>query len=628
MKTWESKRIARVARKLSKEEARQRPGYAASMKKEFGRMFENTVWGPPLPYETCPDDAKIFQCDSRHVVKGDELPEEEQTDKSRFCLLGNLQFDKNGRATVTRYTKAAGQYWAPCTSLSLCRYAAAHAAICGGYLETIDLDSAYIQSNIRETNIFIMLDDDVIKYMTPEWVDAVRIAREKSASGRVLFPLIKALYGHVRSGQDFTQDLHSDLVEKGWKQSHNDPSLFSKEFLTTMGKGGRVLPEPKMVKVLLITYVDDLLVMRPPGVNEKEVWGEIMRGWKSSEQMPSRRFIGMVIQREANGVDMKFVVQQTEFLMKVIRDFKTAYNITDLKPRTTLPQPPPEPDPNYRFDAPTRARSGIGGLMYLARGSRPEICNALNILSRRCCQWDDDCDLFLKGVMQYCLGRYEGLVGINYEVPYHPDDPSVEDPSNWDLNIHSDADHRAPKSTGGVAITINFPKYGYELLIDWKSTTQKYAKLSSAESELVAAVSAAKEGMYWDDILRDTTVGKRNIPFTIHIDNAAVILASRKGWSRSLNHTKRCYQVSVQWMRDHQDEGIFNTCFVPSHRNLADGLTKIMQKCRLNDFVIPYVDDIAIIGDEATKQSQGGVRKNIEKASVANIAKSILKRLA
>ena len=138
-----------------------------------------------------------------------------------------------------------------------------------------------------------------------------------------------------------------------------------------------------------------------------------------------------------------------------------------------------EPALNHKDHA--RYRSMVGGLLYLAVGTRPDISFAVSVLARQVHKPAARHLSYLKRILRYIAGT----VTLGLEYPR-----SVQTLSPLSIAAHVDADwggcRATRKSTTGYVITINGAP------IVWRTRRQTIIALSSAESEYIALSECAK----------------------------------------------------------------------------------------------------------------------------------------
>ena len=124
--------------------------------------------------------------------------------------------------------------------------------------------------------------------------------------------------------------------------------------------------------------------------------------------------------------------------------------------------------------------------MYLHRGSRPDIAQAVARMSRFMTNWTVHNDAQLHRLMQYLVGALNlSLIAIIDE----------RDQGELMHEMYVDSDHAGDpvdtKSTGG-SFQVLTGSYGSCIPIEWCSKKQKATAHNSAEAELVALAEHSK----------------------------------------------------------------------------------------------------------------------------------------
>jgi hypothetical protein len=116
--------------------------------------------------------------------------------------------------------------------------------------------------------------------------------------------------------------------------------------------------------------------------------------------------------------------------------------------------------------------------------------------------------------------------------------------------------------------------YFYGGPVTHASKKQSTHVLSSAEAEYMALSACAQEGLW----LKSFFLSIRrplSLPLRIHADNTAVIsLASLPSNRSNARHISTRYH----FIREHVSSGVFLLQWTPTHRNVADVLTKCLPR--------------------------------------------------
>ena len=570
--------VGMVHQMLKIKEAKLRPEYSATIGKEIGRMLQFQTWGPPQARTLIPDTAWIYRVNMLYGIKNAEHPERAK-DKARLVLQGNLRFTKEGKLKLDRWYRTPGEFWAPASSMAGFRLVVAIGTIQGHPVETIDLDAAYLQSKVRgDVHDFLEMTPEIIEGMAPDWQILVEAARkadvEAGGTGQVVFPLLRNMYGKTTSGYNFIGDLQSDLEAIGWNRM---PHCYG-SFYKRCRKTGKMQ--------VLANYVDDFAAALSPAsrVDEWAAIGGPDGGKGGGGFDPPRlvdRFLGIECQYPVEGDYRYIILEQVRYVQMKVQQYeevrKSELPLSKLK---NLPTSEPPLHKDLKQEAGTRVRSALGGLMYAARGTRPDIMKACHTISRRVTRWDDDNHKFLEKVLSYCKGNDE--LGLSFDCRGLSDDLA-----DWAIHVFVDSSLDVPWSQSGAIICAaprkNNGNEGPFLVLDYSSTGQEYVKLSPAESETVGLIQAARGALRylfsWE-LIAPWNSDEQDCVF-VHVDNAQAQSFAERGWSSALVHVARTYACNVLWVTERIRQGLFKILHEPTKQMLVDPLTKLMQPLQL-----------------------------------------------
>jgi len=163
----------------------------------------------------------------------------------------------------------------------------------------------------------------------------------------------------------------------------------------------------------------------------------------------------------------------------------------------------------------------------------------------------------------------ESLPEVPFEVLKH--DESLPEFPYWDLDRLTglvDASHAGDLKTRRSITGLLFMLAGAS--IAYKSKVQATVATSSSESELIAAVSAAKIAKYLRSVLKELGF-EQDGPTTLYEDNKAAI--------DMINHNKptpRTRHVDIQYfaIQEWRERGIIKLAHIPGSINSSDAGTK------------------------------------------------------
>jgi len=234
------------------------------------------------------------------------------------------------------------------------------------------------------------------------------------------------------------------------------------------------------------------------------------------------------------------------------------YNMSNCHPVSTpLPK-------NVRLErAPSGDTSGIpyanaiGGLMYAALGSRPDIAYAVQYLSTFTHAHSDNHWSAVKRVFRYLQGTKK--LGVRF----------VRGEGELELTVYADADFANAgdaKSVSGYACMLGGG------VVSWSSKKQSTVALSTTEAEYIALTHASKQLIWIRRLLNDIGIKTTNAS-QLHTDNlSAMFLAHDNGYHGRTKHIKIAYHFIREVLATKQAA----LTYVPSKDNSADILTKAL----------------------------------------------------
>ncbi|KAA0063766.1 gag/pol protein [Cucumis melo var. makuwa] len=157
--------------------------------------------------------------------------------------------------------------------------------------------------------------------------------------------------------------------------------------------------------------------------------------------------------------------------------------------------------------------SAVGSLMYVMLYTRPDICYAVEIVSRYQSNPRLDHWTAVKIILKY-LRRTR-----DYMLVYGAKDLILTGYTNSDFQTDKDS----KKSTSGSVFNLNGGA------VVWRSIKQGCIANSTMEAEYVAACEAAKEAVWLRKFLHDLeVVPNMNLPITLYCDNSGAVVNSKE----------------------------------------------------------------------------------------------------
>jgi hypothetical protein len=209
----------------------------------------------------------------------------------------------------------------------------------------------------------------------------------------------------------------------------------------------------------------------------------------------------------------------------------------------------------------TPYRELVGLLMYIANGTRPDICFAVNMLAQVASNpgrvhWEA-----AKRVVRYLRGTHKlrltwgssgtGLIG-------YTDASHASEDLGW-------------KSMSGYVFSLAGGA------VSWSAKKQSLISLSTAESEYIAMTHASKE-LYWIRTLLSEILQPISIPLPLYADNQSAIALARNGlFSPRTKHIA----LNYHFVRDALIKRILSLRWVETKSNTADLFTKPLDSTKL-----------------------------------------------
>lgn len=455
------------------------------------------------------------------------------------------EIDKYKARLVARgFTQIHGvdytETYAPVARLSTFRYLIALANRNGWPIDTIDFDSAFLNS---------VLDENEVIYLEQPRGFAVKDSR------RYVYRLHKSLYGLKQGAKNWYDALKKAMEELGFTVLNADKGVFVKVI------DGEI--------VIVAAHVDDCLVTGSKRVLIDEFKVEINKRYKITDLGECKWLLGFKITRDL--ANRTISLSQGAYIDTIL----TRFNFDDLKP-CAIPIDPSQP--LSRSQCPTSLadiarmknvpyREAVGSLMYASMGTRPDITFATNTVAQfvdnpAWIHWEA-----VKKIFRYLKGTR------NLELVYGG--------SKNDMVGFVDADGASQDHRRAIS--------GYVFVVDggavsWSSKKQELVTLSTAEAEYVAATHAAKEAMWLRSLVNEIFKPldlKLIAPTTLYGDNkSAIALAHGNQYHARTKHI----DIRYHFIRYIIENGSIKLIYCPTDDQTADTLTKALPSTKAKHF--------------------------------------------
>lgn len=342
--------------------------------------------------------------------------------------------------------------------------------------------------------------------------------------------LKKSLYGLKQSPRNWFTHLSDLLLKDGLVQSEADPCLF---FNHSTG-------------VWILIYVDDILAIAPNSDVLQGVFDRLSENLILKDLGPVSHFLGWEIERHPG----HFQVYQGAYIDSILQRF----NMEQCRPMSS-PMDSFSYDETLPADPRYTVRNVIGCLQYLAHKTRPDIAATVQYLSQFSHKPTKELYHACCNVLRYLKGTRNIKLSLG----------AAKEDNN--IAVYTDA-HFGPRSVSGIAIKL------YGATIYWACRRQEAQSLSSAEAEVYAIAEGFREICVLTRLMRDFLL---DIKFFLLSDNQPALYICLNGTSTKTRHV----QIRQPFIRQVIERSAVQLCFVPGQRQLADVLTKPLNRTSL-----------------------------------------------
>ena len=357
----------------------------------------------------------------------------------------------------------------------------------------------------------------------------------------------KCIYGLPQAAKYFEDDLNAKMASLNFKPLVTDPKLFIRR------TGDEF--------VIVATHVDDNFVAATNIELRSQFLAEIGQLYNITVVLDPPTFLGINLNRDRTNNTLS--ISQPLYITTLLEKHNislveshppsTPMVAVDIDPIIPLP-----PSPLLDSHGITKYQSRIGGLLYLAIMTRPDILYAVITLSQYTQAPTEQNLLATNRILRYVAGT------IDLTMQYHKSTSSV-----LSLNAYADASynvHRDNKSHSGLMICIG--DFSAPLL--FSSKKQTITADSSTVAELIAAHAVTKELQWVINMLTELGFSLPTTPI-LHQDNMSTIkIFNQPGNSGKTKHISLRFNI----VRELRANGTIHIIYCPTEDMLADIFTK------------------------------------------------------
>lgn len=496
---------------------------------EFKSLIENNTW----EVVTKPKNENIIKC---RMVLANKMNSKGDMYKRKARLVAKGFSQKEGYDYT--YT------FAPVARFESLRILLAVSVQYNLILHQIDVASAFLNGKLDE-DIYMevpeLFEDSLIQIIREEKGDIKNKATQMLNNIRNKFncccKLKKALYGLKQASRQWNMVIDSKLKMMGLKQNKAEPCIYC--------------INEKELMIIVLVYVDDILIAGNQIDKINEIKLKLSKDFEITDMGETKFFLGVEIMRKDNEIT---IIQR-----RYIRDLLKRFKMEDANGIDT----PGNVNENFElnnetYEAPYREL--IGGLMYLAVVTRPDIINRVVHLAQFMTNFNKEHWIAAKRILRYVKKTSD--FGLSYKK------------DNKELNIvgYTDADWG-----GDIMDRKSYTGYVFNMCngaITWKSQKQKTVALSSAEAEYISIAEAAKEAIYIKNIFNEMNL-KANIK--LYNDNQSANLLTRD----AVYHARSKHiDLRYHFVRDAVKNEDFKLEYLPTEKMIADVFTKSLSKSK------------------------------------------------
>jgi transposase InsO family protein len=356
--------------------------------------------------------------------------------------------------------------------------------------------------------------------------------------------LHRALYGLRQAPRAWHKRLNDELEKMDYKSSQADAGLY-------------ISNDNVRYPVYLLIYVDDILVAAPTKGDIDAVKAAITAIFDARDLGDATHFLGMTIARDRPKRSLKLSQKlMTATLLSNYQMDECKARGIPLSPSTELSK-----DSGQPLEETSEYNHLVGSLLYIANCTRPDIAQAVGVLSKYMKAPTNVHLQSAKGVLKYLANTKDYGITFGYTK-----DGII---GYCDADYAGDLDTR--RSTTGYVFTL------YGGAICWTSKRQATVAVSTTEAEYIAAAMAVREALWLRQLLADLGHGMKTI--IIRADNQSAIKLLKNPVS---SMRSKHIDVVYHFARERVARKDIEFQYTNTNDMLADMMTKPVPKTKLN----------------------------------------------
>ena len=368
--------------------------------------------------------------------------------------------------------------------------------------------------------------------------------------------LVKALYGTRQAPHEWNNDINDFILSLEFTRCKSDSCIYVK----TSGTGK---------SIIVSLFVDDIIPIYSSV--DKDEWSTIrakfLNKYKMKDMGPAKWVLGMSVIRDR--ARRTIHIGQELYLKKILKTFGMESCKSSHTPAEDAVLSSKDSPATIEEGRRTKYMAMVGSLLYAMLSTRWDIAQSVSALTRFMQNPGPAHMKAAEQVMRYMKGttdrglEYNGLNG----------DGSTE--TQLKVTVYTDADWAKDrndcKSITGYIVKLN------DCVISWSSKKQSTIALSSAESEYYALGSGTQQLLWTKSLLAEVMMQSTPITATMKTDSQSAMAMCNKD---NMHSRTKHIDVRHHFIRDHLKNKVMELQWVPTHHQLADILTKPLNKVK------------------------------------------------
>jgi len=384
------------------------------------------------------------------------------------------------------------------------------------------------------TSVFLQGDIDGIIFVRPP--------KPYCTPGKV-WRLQKALYGLKQAPRCWKRKLDGVLADLGYSPTKKEPCVYIKQYRDQIS--------------IILSYVDDFLVASNSAKELEWTKKRLAEKLEIRDLGPIDLFLGVQFTLSLDGSILESNQQH------YIETLVDRYRLDRERPVKKLPSLHSIDLTDSRIDESLPFRELIGGLLYIASFTRPDISAALSILSQHLDRPTRKVWTYAKQVLGYLRSTKERNLVLG-------------DLDGSNLTVFADANF-APRPDRRSQTGIVIKLAGSTVL--WQSQKQKLVTTATAEAEFVALGMAMKKIRWIQQFLEELNFSVI-YPTPVFEDNMPALHVATNQKSSELSKS-----IDIKWhaIQEAQHHHLIDVRYIKSEEQLADALTKVPSRLEIID---------------------------------------------